>query len=118
MVLPHSCGLCGAGLLVHRVDRAVGPGRRPAWARNIQALVWVPLLHSWLVLGRPFSVLFLNLKNFKSLLYFFPFPCSPLICPCTQQTPHCGPCPSVLFPFCSNPAPSSLAPPPLALSPH
>ena len=46
---------------------------------------------------------------------FFPLPFIPLIPLSPQQSPHCCPCPRVLFPFCSIPPP--LSPYPLAVIP-
>ena len=36
-------------------------------------------------------------------IVFFPLPFSPLMPRSSQQSPHCCPCPWVLFPFCSIP---------------
>ena len=39
---------------------------------------------------------------------FFPLPCSPFLLPFPLQSPHCCPCPWVLFPLCSIPPPTNL----------
>ena len=51
--------------------------------------------------------------NYKIFIIYFPLPFNPLIRPSPQQSPHCWPCPQVLFPFCSVPPPSPF--PPLAV---
>ena len=54
-----------------------------------------------------------NLKTNLIFIVFFPLPFTSLIPPTPQQSPHCCPCPWVLFPFCSVPPPlNSPLPPP------
>ena len=48
------------------------------------------------------------------LLYFFPLAYIPLTLPCPVQSPHCCPCPWVLFPFGSILPPPNPNPPKLS----
>ena len=57
---------------------------------------------------KPFNLFFFNLIF---IVFFFPLPFSTLLPHSTEQSPHCCPCPRVLFPFCLIPRPPNLPSP-------
>ena len=75
---------CGCFLHAPIGDLACNPGMCPDWESNQQ----------------PFGS---QAGTQSTELHQPGLPFSPLIPPTPQQSPHCSPCPRVLFPFCSIP---------------